>query len=255
MFHMGGFAETLDAAGAFANLTALQDDRLFSQGDDLRVPSMNEVILLAGGADSTVASRIRLDSPTLDELVRFEIAPHNTTSGDAEPGTPHVITDLRENPLHLGEDELLQCQVLSNGAATLHWALLWFSDGPVRPISGQRMFTARLTGTATLVVDVFTDVVLILDENLPPGTYQIVGARFESAGCVAGRVVIRTRDQARPGALGTDLVSDLDSPIFRYGKLGIWGEFPFTQLPAAEFLSAVADTAEIVHLDLIRISR
>lgn len=256
VFHLAGFGESLDPGAVFVNIAALADDRLFVQGDDLRVPELNQIILAAGGANDDTPPRIRLDSPTLDEVVRFEISPLNVaTDADVEPGSPHALMKMMQSPLILGRDEILQAELDSNPAvaARLQWALLWFADGPVSPITGQRIFTARLTGTATLVADTWTDVPLTLDENLPPGDYQVVGARFESATAIAGRIIFRTGNQWRPGALASDAIADLSDEIFRFGRLGIWGEFPFTQLPSAEFFAAAGDTAEIVHLDLIRI--
>ncbi len=255
--HLAGFAEVHDAAAVFSNVAALADDRLFTQGDDLRVPTLNQVILAAAGADGVVAPRARLVSPTLDELVRYEISPINITNAlPVEPDTPQAIDDLRMSPLVLGVDELLNAQLNNNpGAAEEQWILLWFADSPPNPVSAGRGFTVRATGTTTLGVIIWTSVTITLDENLPPGNYQIIGLRVESPACIAGRIILRTGDFQRPGALGTDLISDLAFPPFRHGGLGVWGEFPFTQLPAVEFLAGVADTAQTVHLDLIRIGR
>ena len=72
-FHLGGFGETIDLAGAFGNLAALQDSRLFTEGDNLRVPALDQVFCIAGGLGSGGNSRMRLDSPTLDANVRPEI--------------------------------------------------------------------------------------------------------------------------------------------------------------------------------------
>lgn len=254
VFHLGGFFEDIDPAGAFANLAALADDRLFTQGDDLRVPALNRVIWMAGGADNTVEPQIRLDSPTLDAMVRPEILPLNMANVDVEPASPHRIMDLRENPLTLGVDEILQAEILSNpGTIIRQWALLAFSDGPVSPITGQGVFPVRLTGSTTVTFGVWSDVALTLDENLPPGNYQLVGMHALGATCIAARVVFRTGSQWRPGCLGVDTNADFPDPMFRAGRLGVWGEFPFTQLPTVEFLCAAADTAQVVHFDLIRI--
>ncbi len=254
-FHTAGFLEDIDAAGAFANLAALADARLFTQGDDLRVPALNQVIAIAGGADAVVAPRLRLDSPTLDQMVRHEVSPLNSQDAAAvEPDSPQKVEDLRMNPLILGVDEILQVQLFGNSAAAQdQWALLWFADGPPNPVTAGRPFTVRMTGGATLVVNVWNLVTMVLDENLPPGDYQVIGLRPDSLGCVAGRLVFRTGQFWRPGALGVDTILDLQHPMFRHGELGIWGEFPFTQLPAIEFLSVIADTVETAHLDLIKV--
>lgn len=253
--HLAGWLEDIDPAGAFVNLAALADQRLFTQGDDLRVPPLNMVIAAAGGVDGVVAPRVRLDSPTLDVLTRYEISPLNSQNAAAvEPDDPHAVDDLRMAPLRLGVDEILQVQILSNPAAAQdQWALVWLADVVPTPVTGGNPFTVRATGTTTLTVNVWSTVDIILDENIPPGNYQVIGLRADSLGCVAGRLIFRTGDFWRPGVLGVDTGFDRAHPMFRHGAMGVLGEFPFTQLPAIEFLSVVADTVETVHLDLIRI--
>lgn len=254
-FHTAGFLEDIDSAGVFANIAGLADQRLFVQGDDLRVPVLNQVFAIAGGADGVVAPRFRLDSPTLDQQVRYEVSPLNSQDAAAvEPDSPQKIDDLRAAPMMLGVDEILQCQLNNNPAAAQdQWLLLWFSDGVPSPLTGGRQFTVRATGTTTLVANAWTDVPITLDENLNPGNYQLVGLRPDSLGCVAGRIIFRTGNQWRPGALGVDTILDLQHSMFRHGNLGVWGEFPFTQIPSVEMLSVIADTVETFHLDLIRI--
>lgn len=252
--HLGGFMESIDPAGAFANLAALSDDRLFTSGDDLRVPSLNQVLMVAAGVASGATKGARLTSPTLDALVRLIVAPYNGgNDGNVEPDSPPAVLDLTSNPLALGVDEILQAEVDSDPtAAAYQWVLLWFSDGAPTPVSGQPVFTARATGSTTLTAGAWTSVNITLDENLPPGNYQVVGLRAQSAGLVAARIVFRTGAQWRPGVLGCDADTDLDMPHARYGGLGVLGEFPFTQLPAVECLSVSADTSETVYLDLVR---
>lgn len=253
--HLAGWLEDIDPAGTFSFLTALVDQRLFTQGDDIRVPTLNMVVAAAGGADAVVQPRLRLDSPTLDQMVRYEISPLNSQDAAAvEPDSPQKVDDLRLAPLILGVDEILQVELQSNPAAAQdQWALIWLADVVPQQVTGGRPFTVRMTGTTTLVVNVWNTVVMTLDENLPPGNYQVIGLRPESLGCVAGRLVFRTGEFWRPGALGVDTVIDIQHPMFRHGAMGVLGEFPFTQLPAIEFLSVIADTVETVHLDLIRI--
>lgn len=253
--HVAGWNEDIDSAGVFDNLTALVDQRLFTQGDDIRVPELNMIFAAAGGADGVVDPRMRLDSPTLDAIVRYEITPLNSQDAAAvEPDTPQKVDDLRMAPLHLGVDEILQVQLNNNPAAVRNqWCLVWFADQVPQPVTGGRPFTVRMTGTTTLAANVWSTVVMLLDENLPPGTYQVIGLRPDSLGCIAGRMIFRTGQFWRPGALGVDTNQDIQHPMFRHGALGVWGEFPFTQLPAIEYFSAIADTVETVHLDLIRV--
>jgi hypothetical protein len=253
-FHLGAFGEDQDPAAAFVNIAALADDRLFTQGDDLRVPELNQVIIMAGGADNAVASRIRLDSPTLDAFVRPEISPLNAATGDVEPDSPHRLVKMLNSPMILGVDELLNVNLLSNpGAVAFQWALLWFADGAQAPISGGNIHTVRWTSAATVTARVWSSVNPVLDENLPPGEYAVVGLRAESATMIAARFVFRTGELWRPGAMGCDLAADLVDDVFRGGSLGEWGRFPFTQIPAIEVLAGSGDSAFIFHVDLMRV--
>lgn len=256
MFHLAGWYESQDPAGAFVDQAALADQRLFTVGDNLRVPVLNNIIAIAGGAENTVAPRQRLYSPTIEQMARYEVLPLNVGAAAAiEPGSPHSVCDLRRSPLLVGVDENLRAEILSNpAAAQAQWTLAWFADGPVAPIEGAPIFTVRGISATNLVAGAWTSCNLTLDDELPPGRYAVVGARFQSAGCVAGRLnFLGGENPWRPGALGCDSESDLAHDMFRYGGLGIWGEFHFTQLPQAEFLSVSADTAEIVLLDLVRV--
>lgn len=255
-FHLAGWLESVDPAGAFNDLTALADQRLFTQGDNIRVPALNNIVALAGGAENTVAPRLRIYSPTIEQFARFDVTPLNVAAAAAiPPNDPHRLMDLLRNPLVVGVDEMIRAELNSNpAAAQIQWALAWFADGPIAPIEGAPIYTVRGTGATALVAGAWTAVNLTLDDELPPGTYAVVGARFQSATVIAGRLnFIGGEQQWRPGALGSVLADDLCFPYFRFGGMGVWGEFPFTQLPQAEFLASAADAAEVVHLDLVRV--
>ena len=79
--------------------------------------------------------------------------------------------------------------------------------------------------------------------------------RAVSATLVAARAVFRGEGFWRPGCLGCDSESDLDSPLTRHGKMGIWGEFEHNQPPSIDFLASAADSDQDVILDLIQIRR
>lgn len=253
--HLAGFSESLDPAAAFVRVAALADQRLFISGDDLRVPSLNRVIWLAGGAESTVAPRIRLTSPTLIARGRPEISPLNLGSAAAiEPGSPQAVMDIRENPFTLAVDEILNCDLSSNpAAAQIQWALMCFADSVPTPLAGAEVYSSRWTSGTTVTANAWTPCTMAPDDSLQPGQYAVVGLRPMGATCVAARFIFREQADWRPGALGVDLIGDIQHDMFRAGGLGVWGEFPFTQIPQLEFLCTAADTAQEAEVDLIRI--
>lgn len=248
-----GFLEDIDPMGAFAALAALADQHVSVVGDDIRVPTMNQIVAVAGGSDGVVAPRLRLVSPTLRQLSNFQVAPLNVQNAAAvEPDTPHAIVDLRLNPKVLISGENLNAELLSNPAAVQdQWCIVWLADAPITPITGE-MFTVRVTSATALVLNVWSNVPIVFDEDLRRGRYQVVGMRPMSAGCVAARIVF-VGGVGRPGALGTDVIQDIESPMFRYGQFGAWGEFEDTDPPTIDFLSISADAAQEALLDLIQV--
>lgn len=253
LFHTAAFQESVDPAGAFNALTPVPDTQLTLAGDDLRVPELNHIVAVAGGIETAVESFLRLTSPSLRIRGLYQVEPYNTAAAVAvEPASPHRVLDLRRIPLPLTVGENLNAETDSNPvAAQIQWCVIWLAAGPVEPVSGA-IFTIRATGATALVASTWTNAAMTFVEDLPRGRYQVVGARFRSAGCVAGRLVF-PGGRWRPGALGVDAQDDLEHPMFRNGGLGVWGEFEDLEPPSVDFLSVSADAAEDVFLDLIQV--
>jgi hypothetical protein len=252
MFHLAAWYESVDPAGAYDQLNAVPDQALTVSGVNVQVPALNKIVAMAGGAENTVAPRLRLAAPVLRTKSLFQIAPLSTASaGAVEPLSPHSIVDLRKTPLQMVTGEQLVMELLSNpAAAQIQWALAWLADGPIEQVTGD-VFTVRATASATLTAGSWTNTALTFDENLPRGRYAIVGMKAISAGLIAARLVLPDI-KWRPGVLGNDLVEDIEWPGFRYGGMGVFGEFEDVDGFTADFLSVSGDTAETVYVDLIQ---
>ena len=148
--------------------------------------------------------------------------------------------------------ENLNAELNSNPvAAQVQWCIVWLADGPIVPVTGP-IFSIRATNTTALTPNVWTVGALTLPDDLPRGRYQVVGLRYSGANPVAGRLVF-VGGRWRPGCLGSDGFDVPDHPMFRYGQLGVWGEFEDIEPPQMEFLATVADASQIVTLDLIQV--
>ena len=159
---------------------------------------------------------------------------------------------IGNNPITLDEDEALNAFVAENlMGAEQEYVLVWLGDGPVQPVGGE-IFTVRVTNTTTLVADAWTNGAITFDQTLPVGDYQIVGARFSSAGLIAFRFVF-VGGNNRPGGLGVDAAGDLNAKGQRHGGWGVWGDFRHNRPPTADFLSISADTSQTGELDLIKV--
>lgn len=245
--------QSVDPAGAVVQLNAVADQSVRVSGADIYCPPLTQCVLLAGGADATVAPYMRFASPSQRRKTTTYIDPLNTaTAAAVKPVSPHGVVDFGENPIPLVSGEQLNMELSSNpAAAQIQWGVAWLADGPVKPIEGP-MFTVRATGTATLTAGTWSNVPLTFTEDLPRGRYQIVGMGAISVGCIAARVVF-IGGQYRPGVLGQGTIATIPNPIFRNGGLGIFGEFEDTDQPTVDFLSVSADTVEEVYFDLIQV--
>lgn len=254
MLHLGGWGESIDAADAEVNIAAIPDDVLQTNGDDLRIPPLNEILAIAAGVASGGDGYAKLTAPSLLTRTSFFVSPTNgNADDDAEPDSPPAVMDMRENPLRMQPTEDAEALVQSDTtSAQFQWLLAWFSDGRVTRPQGD-IFTVRATASTTLSADSWTNAQITFAENLPAGRYAVVGMSAISDGLVAARLVFKGNTPWRPGCLGRDSDNDKEHPMFRHGGLGVWGEFEHTVPPDVEFLSVSGDSSEDVLLDLIKI--
>ena len=251
-FHLAAWYESIDPAGSWEPIAAVSDDRLYTEGDSIRVPSNLTRVLWANAVTDT-ASLVgaRLISPSLDRYAPLNIAPINADN-DGEVNNPGTGMFMTANPPALAPTELVKAEVNTDpSAAGEHFVVMALGDAPPSPIRGAQTFTWRATASATLTKGAWTRTEITPDSNLPAGTYGIVGMYAQSATLVAARVILRTGQQWRPGCWGTATYNAIENPVQRNGGMGLWGTFDSVDLPAVEFLSGAADTAQHVIFDLI----
>ena len=247
--------ENQDPAGAFVNIAALADPLGSNDGDDLIVPDLNQLIAVAAGVPAGANQRLRLDSPSLRVLGRWEVVGFNGgADADAEPDSPQIVHDMRTTPLLMVPTERVIAEVDYNTTLVeAGWVAYWFADGPVAPFTGGPIRTVRVTSTVDTVAGAWANGAITFTDPLPPGRYGIVGARFQSAGMVAVRFVFPDRAE-RPGVLGVDDENDQQHPMFRLGGMGVLGEFESTRIPTIDMLSISADAADILGvLDIVQV--
>jgi len=249
MFTLVGYTESQDSA-SLTNVAALADPHVRVSGDDITVPSQ---LAYVGGVYAIGASitRAQLVSPSIRRRYPLEVVPVEIA---AEPADPVKYFPLFDNPIALDPDESLNFQAAENGSSSQQSSgFVWLCDGAIAPITGAEIFTIRATNTSTLTAYAWTNGALTFNDTLPAGDYALVGARGSSAGLIAFRFVF-SQYAWRPGAIGMDTTGEVGAPIFRFGKLGEWGQFSHNTPPTVDFLSLSADTSQTVDLDLILLS-
>lgn len=254
--HMIAHAQSVDPAGAYTAITGAAGEIVCrTVANDIFVPTLNQVIMVAAGVESAVESFARLTAPSLLRRMRYEINPLNMAAAAAvEPGSPPAVVDLRRTPLKLVKDEGLRLEINSNpAAAQWQWGVYILADAPPAPVQGD-VFTVLATGATALVAGTWVNVPLTFPDQLPRGRYAVVGFRPRSAGMIASRLVfLGAAGGWRPGALGLDVESDLQHEMFRNGGLGVYGEFEDTDMFSVDCLAISADAAEDFLFDLLQL--
>jgi len=249
MFQTAVFHENIDTA-VLDYITAAADPSMRVIGDDILVPGIAN---LAGaiGVGATL-NQVRLESPSLRRRTLLDVEPVNIGAEPTLAGPTGLFHDWFERPIPLVVSEALNAQINQGaGVAERETVVVWFIDA-LEPVPDGPMFTVRCTNASTLGAYAWTNGALTFTQSLPAGRYALVGARARSAGLIAFRFVV-PGGTWRPGGIGCDLCGDGEVGRFRYGQAGVWCEFEHDLPPTADFFSVSADTAQVVHLDLIQI--
>lgn len=246
-----GWYQNVAAAGAFVNLTALAEQVIFTETTNVHVPKdTTQVIAVAAGVGAGGNGMARLESPSLRGVTRFNVETVNgRNDGNVIPDTVPYVHDLRATPIQLAPGETLLGTIHSSTTlAARQWVLVWLADAPPARFTG-KVYTVRATGTTTLTAGAWTNGSITFDDAIPAGRWTVVGFRTRSANLVAARLVFPGQAW-RPGVLGATLQQGFTPHIFRYGELGIMGAFDLDTIPTVDYLANVADTAEVVYLDI-----
>lgn len=248
MIHTIGY-ETSASEAALTAITPIPDPTLRISGNDFYVPkSMNQVIAAAAMINSAAATlRAQIQAPSLRATLNFDISPIN--NGLIFGNLPR-LSYLQDSPLQLVENEPLDVFV-QNGAAVMNRAFIWLADGPIQPVKG-KIFTVRATGAASLVTASWVNTALTFQQTLPSGHYQCVGLRVWGANLVAARLFF-VGSPWRPGVPALNSEDQWDMNKWRFGNMGVLGEFDNTVPPTLDCMG-VTDTAQVVLLDLVKTS-
>lgn len=201
--------------------------------------------------DTITAARI--NAPSLRNLGLPEIYP--TTVSD-DPAASPAVCYWGDNGPELQATEAVGLDT-SNGASTVDrvHAGLWVRER-IQPVPSGKRFTITGTSTQTLLLDAWTSGNITLTQELPFGTYSVIGMHCVCNDTYLARLIFPGYTAWRPGCPSTMVYGQFDQrELFRHGKQGEWGQFVQTNIPQLELIgnAAGAETAT-VFLDLVAVS-
>jgi hypothetical protein len=249
VFTTVGYESTASLA-VLSAITPIPDPTVAVIGNDIRVPvALPNIVLAYSMINSAVATlRSEIVTPSLRAVFPFDIS---AIVNGLVVSNGFQMVDLRDTPVPLVGLEPMD-SFIQNGAAVVNRTFIWLADGAIKQTTG-KIYTIRATASATLVTASWVNSgALTFANTLPAGHYQLVGLRSWSANQVAARMFF-VGYAWRPGVISMPSEAVVENPLFRYGNMGVFGEFDNTTPPTIDFMG-VTDVAETVYLDLIKTS-
>lgn len=245
-FTLVGYSESQVSASVFVAVAAIPDQHVRVDGDNVVIPELTTVI--GGWGQGATLIRTRLSSPSLRSFIQPEINPIVNAAAYTETDLLRFQANYN---LPLVMDEQLQVEIQATAAlAEADRVFIMLADTPTSPVEGE-IFTIRATHGAITAL-VWSNIALTLEQTLPVGSYQIVGARHESATALAFRFVM-VGGVWRPGGPSSIAVGNVDPPGSRRGGWGVWAEFDQLRPPTVDVFATAADASGVVYIDLIRV--
>jgi hypothetical protein len=249
---MGLHLVAFDASDA-ANAALTQLNALVSEAETISNNGFiigDEPLIIGASAYSAHLSRAQFRAPSLQSpdypLITPVMVARPTSAIDAQ------WTDLRDGPLTVKVGEALLAYEQHSTSTERVYILALLADKVPAPVTVP-FRTIRATGTTTVTADAWSNCLMTIDDQLPFGNYDVIGARYEGATAIAGRLAFPGL-ASRPGMPG--LVDANSSDVgtdypFRAGNMGVWFSFKSTAQLTLEALCTAADTAQVLYLDIV----
>lgn len=247
MFTIAGFYRNVDTAGSLTYITPLADTHLRVEGFNVIVPEeLPNIGFVCAGCSS--ASAVQVEAPSLRRIANLDVYPMAMS-------TPFVsgyhVMNLFDNPVPLEAGEPLRLQVseTATGAVDIY-GVLGFCDGVPTPQTGE-WYTIRCTVSGTITANTWSALTITPVQTLPAGRYAVGGLAVYGGNLICARLIFVGLPW-RPGVVGDTSASIARDSAFRFGKLGVWGEFRHDQPPSVEVLMT-ASGALTVYLDVMKL--
>ncbi len=205
--------------------------------------------LLAAYAGGTSLEQARIEAPSLLRVGYPSIVPLESAASPS--GDDVGLATYQTRPLRLVNGEGIAVTA-ANGASGTVAACLLCSVGTIAVPPGEG-FWLRYTDSTAASPGAWTTLAAALDQDLPAGTYAIIGMDHWSATAVAARLIIEGV-RYRPGIVAHNTAAaSRTNEMFYQAKLGVWGYFTNRGLPFVEVLCTGADAAHVGYLYVVRV--
>jgi hypothetical protein len=199
-------------------------------------------------------SRVRLAASRLRQNFLPYVWPFDRA---AAPPTRPNLCDFRSRPIPLAPNDELEIDVShTNGGASEQVTVgVWLSQG-LDPIpAGKPVFPIRCAAAITGVANAWASGPLVFGQTLPPGNWGVTNMQVQSATGIFARLIFPgAGNNTRPGVICSSALNINNGFEGRHEPFGLMGQFSNFAPPQLEIFCTGADTAQVVHLDLVPLS-
>jgi hypothetical protein len=248
MFHTSAYyISAAGASTAFQQAPAVQDQALPPFNNSVMIPPVM-VNLMGAFAYGANIGRAQLQSPSLRIPAQMDVSEISSTLITIQ-NQPRIRLFATGMP-QLAPGEQVSAFVINTAAgADSEVVAIWLAD-KAPAVTNAEFRTMRASAATTLVPYTWSNTgTLLFEQTLPPGRYNVIGARVQSATGVLFRLVFPGYPW-RPGGLANTDAFGITNYYQRYGGLGIWGTFDTTTFFTIDIMATAADTAQVVEVDV-----
>jgi len=212
-----------------------------------------------GFAGTNYLGEARLYTPSLEtRKYKLRIIPRNIAGYDPSSDYGYIFRPVP--PISFVATEELSFYASVTDVTTTRHVVGIFTLGPdtLPPVPSGEPIWVKCTGSTTLTTWRWTSVKLTPEVQLEAGTYALVNAIGISANAIAIRFIIPglVWRPGFPAIRASDEFSGLS--LWRRIKDQVietdYGRFSHLGLPEVQFLSAAADTSEVVYMKVIKVA-
>jgi len=245
-YHTVAFFENMSTTG-FEGVNAVQDTILNTVNNRI-LPGSNYGLsyVYVNSADVSLA---RLDSPQSRAVVLPLFPEVDQNSG---PSSDPNINDYRQNPFTIRGLEEFQPQIDNvSGGPSDQFVIMGLQES-FQPVPAGEIWTMHGTSTTSTNAGEWTTITISWSDELPAGSWALVGGLAQSTTGIAYRWVLEGQD-LRPGGVCTTSLANRTADMFYGGGLGVLGKFQAWNPPRIQMLESSASSDIDVFMQFMRI--
>jgi len=245
------YQESIDPAGSQSNISAVTDDIVTTEDDNLFIPSETPFLLGSAGflgaeGTGTAGDTYELQAPSLRDIAN----PRYSKDSDTKPDGDEQHEFNPANPVQLDPQEGMEALIDGDYENASNAAVVVFlSDGAISPVTGRQIYTVRASASINSTIGEWTSGNLDFEDNLPNQEYDILGMRVVGDGIVAARLIFRGKTP-RPGVVPVPSEDSQEAGYARNGNAGIFGTFTPREEPQLEVLANDSNSNQTVYFDI-----